>query len=89
MSAYRDFLRYALISLIALAAMIVFWNILVAYLGEVAVVLYRYEGVLLLAMFLFVGFVTASALHLEPMKRLLYPFRWIRLRLDRESGQGK
>ena len=88
MGEYRDFLRYALISLIALAAMIVFWNILVAYLGDVAVVLYRYEGPLLLAMLLFVGIISASALHLEPKKRLLYPVRWIRLRLG-ESRQKK
>jgi len=83
MGEYRDFLRYALISLIALAAMIVFWNLLVTYLGDVAVVLYRYEGVLLLAMFLFIGLLSASALHIEPKKRLLYPVRWIRLRLKR------
>ena len=88
MGEYRDFLRYALISLIALAAMIVFWNIVVAYLGDVAVVLYRYEGGLLLAMLLFVGIISASALHLEPKKRLLYPVRWIRLRLG-ESRQKK
>ena len=87
MSEYRDFLRYALISIIALAAMIVFWNVLVAYLGDVAVVLYRYEGDLLLAMFLFVGVLTALALHLEPMKRVLYPFRWIRLKLNMESRE--
>ena len=87
MGGYRDFLRYALTSLIALAAMIVFWNILVAYLGDVAVVLYRYEEVFLIAMFLFVGIFTASALHLEPKRRLLYPFRWIRLRLHKDSGE--
>lgn len=85
MSGYKGFLRYALISLIALSAMIVFWNLLVAYLGDIAVILYRYEGVLLLAMFLFIGILSASALHLEPKKHLLYPVRWIRLRLDRES----
>jgi len=89
MGAYRDFLRYALVSLIALAAMIAFWNILVTYLGNIAVILYRYEGVLLLAMFLFVGILSVSALHLEPKKRLLYPVRWIRLRLDRESRHGE
>ena len=89
MSAYRDFLRYTMISLIALGAMIVFWYILVTYLGEVAMVLYRYEGVLLLAMFVFVGFLSASALHLEPKRRLLYPVRWIRFRLDRESRKSK
>ena len=32
MSAYRDFLRYTMISLIALGAMIAFWYILVTYL---------------------------------------------------------
>lgn len=85
MGGYKGFLRYALISLIALSAMIVFWNLLVAYLGDIAVILYRYEGVLLLAMFLFIGILSASALHLEPKKHLLYPVRWIRLRLDRES----
>ncbi len=85
MGEYRDFLRYALISLIALAAMIVFWNILVTYLGDVAVVLYRYGGVLVFAMLLFVGFLSASALHLEPKKLLLYPIRWVLFRLDRES----
>ena len=87
MSEYRDFLRYALISIIALAVMIVFWNVPVAYLGDVAVVLYKYEGGLLLAMFLFVGIFTASALHLEPMKRVMYPFRWIRLRLNMDSRE--
>lgn len=85
MSGYKGFLRYALISLIALSAMILFWNLLVAYLGDIAVILYRYEGVLLLAMFLFIGILSASALHFEPKKHLLYPVRWIRLRLDRES----
>ena len=85
MGEYRGFLRYVLISLIALAAMIVFWNILVTYLGDVAVVLYRYEGVLIPAMLLLVGILSASALHLEPKKFLLYPVRWIRIRLDRES----
>jgi hypothetical protein len=89
MGEYRDFLRYALISLIALAAMIVFWNVLVAYLGDVALVLYRYEGILLLAMLLFVGILSASALHLEPKRRLLYPVRWIRLRLDGESSRSE
>ena len=83
MGEYRDFLRYALISLIALAAMIVFWNLLVTYLGDVAVVLYRYEGTIVFAMFLFIGLLSASALHLEPKKRLLYPVRWIRFRLKR------
>ena len=87
MSEYRAFLRYAMISIIALAAMIVFWNILVAYLGDVAVVLYRYEEVLLIAMFLFVGILTASALHLEPMKRALYPFRRILRRIHKESSE--
>ena len=89
MGEYRDFLRYALISLIALAAMIIFWNILVTYLGDVAVVLYRYEALLIPAMLLLVGIISASALHLEPRKRLLYPFRWILLRLSRESKQRK
>ena len=89
MGEYRDFLRYALISLIALAAMIVFWNVLVAYLGDVALVLYRYEGILLLAMLLFVGILSASALDLEPKRRLLYPVRWIRLRLDGESSRSE
>ncbi len=55
---------------------------MVTYLGDVAVGLYRYEG-LLLAMLLCVGFLSASALHLEPKKRLLYLVRWIRLRLER------
>jgi hypothetical protein len=87
MSEYRDFLRYALISIIALTAMIVFWNIIVTYVGDVAIVLYRYESPLLIAMFLFMGILTASALHLEPMKCVLYPFRWIRLRLDMESRE--
>ena len=87
MGEYRDFLRYALVSLIALTAMIVFWNILVTYLGDVAVVLYRYEAFLIPVMLLFVGIFSASALHLEPKKRLLYPIRWIRLRLDRESRE--
>ena len=85
MGEYRGFLRYALISLIALAAMIVFWNILVTYLGDVAVVLYRYEGVLISAMLLLVGILSASALHFEPKQVLLSPVRWIRIRLDRES----
>ncbi len=83
MGEYRDFLRYALISFFALAAMIVFWNILVTYLGDVAIVLYRYEGILILAMFLFVGFLSALALHLEPKQFLLYPIRWIHFRLKR------
>ncbi len=68
--------------------MILFWNILVTYLGDVTVVLYRYEGVLIPAMLLLVGIITASALHLESKKRLLYPVRWIRLRLG-ESRQKK
>ena len=89
MSAYRDFLRYTMISLIALGAMIAFWYILVTYLGKVAMVLYRYEGVLLLAMLVFVCFLSASALHLEPKRRLLYPVRWIRFRLDRESRKSE
>lgn len=88
MGEYRGFLRYALISLIALAAMIVFWNILVTYLGDVAVVLYRYEALLIPAMLLLVGILSASALHLEPKKILLYPVRWIRIRLDRESRRS-
>jgi hypothetical protein len=81
MGEYRDFLRYALISLLALAAIIVFWNILVTYLGDVAVFLYRYEATLIPVMLLIVGIMTVSALHLEPKKILLYPFRWIRLKL--------
>ena len=68
--------------------MIVFWNILVTYLGDVAVFLYRYEAVLIPVMLIFVGIMTASALHLEPKKRLLYPLGWIRLRLG-ESRQKK
>ena len=86
MGEYREFLRYALMSLTALAAMILFWNILMTYLGDVAILLYRYEGVLIPAMFLLVGIITASALHLESKKRQLYPVRWIRFKL-RESGR--
>jgi hypothetical protein len=85
MGEYRDFLRYVLISLFVLAAMIVFWNLLVTYLGDVAVVLYRYEGALVFTMLLCVGFLSASALYLEPKKFLVFPVRWIRIRLNRES----
>jgi hypothetical protein len=88
MGEYRDFLRYALISIIALAAMIAFWNMLVTYLGDIAVILYKYEVVLIPAMLLLIGIISASALHLEPKKRLLYPVRWIRLKLGELKKEG-
>jgi hypothetical protein len=60
----------------------------VTYLGDVAVILYRYEVVLIPAMLLLVGIISASALQLEPKKRLLYPVRWIRLKLGESKKEG-
>jgi hypothetical protein len=88
MGESRDFVRYALISFTALAATIIFWNLLVMYLGDIAVFLYRYEVILIPVMLILVVIISASALHLEPKKRLLYPIRWILIRL-RKSGINK
>ena len=87
MGEYRDFLKYVLISIMALGAVLVFMKLLVTYLGEVAVVLYRYEAYLIPGMLLFVGILTASVLHLEPGERLLYPFRWIRNRIEKMANE--
>ncbi len=87
MGGYRDFLRYTALSLISLGAVIAFMKILTTYLGDFAIILYRYEGILLPGMLLLVGIISASALHLEPMEFILYPLRWIRFRLQRESRQ--
>ena len=47
MGGYRDFLRYTALSLVSLGAVIAFMKILTTYLGDFAMILYRYEGILL------------------------------------------
>jgi hypothetical protein len=68
--------------------MIAFMKILTSYLGDFSRVLYSFEGGLLLGMLLLIGNVSALILHFEPLETLLYPLRWICLKLCRVWKAG-
>ncbi len=78
MSEIKGFLRYILLSFVALFASLIFWKLLVTYLGDFAIILYKYEIMLIPIFLLFVLYISALTFHLELKKLLLYPFKLVR-----------
>jgi hypothetical protein len=81
--------RYLLVTLVATGAIISFWTLLTDYLGEFAVFLYRYEHIIIPGMIIFIGIMCASALHLEPVKFLLYPIKLLNHKINNALKQQR